>query len=404
MRNASKSSGSSLSNSKSSPVTGWVKPSVAACSAWRPSRLDRRARLRRKPRDLRLEARAIGQIADQRMADMRHMHADLMRAARLQPTGQQRRGAEILEPFPMGDRLAPARGGDHRHALALRRVAADRRVDRPLRALGRAPGEGEIVAREIEFAAVILEEFRETGMRRVGLGDDDEPACILVDAMHDAGLLDAANAGETLAAMRDERIDQRAALMPRRRMHDEARGLVHHEKMRILEDDVERNVLALRRGGLGLGQRQRHSVACGKFCAGVARRMAVQRRGAGLEQRLHARARDMRGGDLRPLCEITVKPRSRLFCSNDEGEGGVFLGRAHPSSRLSFSRSSAPSQAATTIVATPLPQRLVKRAAFAHEFVDTEHQRHAGRELRIDGGERRGERDEARAGDARGAL
>ncbi len=108
-RNCAKSSGNSLSNSISSPVTGCAKPSVAACSAWRPRRSTISRAAGAKLGDLGLEARAIGFIADQRMADMGHMHADLMRAAGLQLTAQERGHAVILDLLPMGDGFAPAR-------------------------------------------------------------------------------------------------------------------------------------------------------------------------------------------------------------------------------------------------------------------------------------------------------
>ena len=45
---------------------------------------------------------------------------------------------------------------------------------------------------------------------------------------------------------------------------------------------------------------------------------------------------------------------------------------------LSFDRSSSPSHQDTTTAATPLPVRVGERAAFAHELVDAEHDRHAG--------------------------
>src|SRR5580704_13219588 len=44
-----------------------------------------------------------------------------------------------------------------------------------------------------------------------------------------------------------------------------------------------------------------------------------------------------------------------------------------------------------------------ERAAFAHELVDAEHDRHAGNQLRPYRGERGGERDKAGAGDTAGA-
>ncbi len=61
-------------------------------------------------------------------------------------------------------------------------------------------------------------------MRGVVLGDDQQSRRSLVEAMHDAGTLDAADAGEAVAAMGDERVDERSAGVSGARMHDEVRA------------------------------------------------------------------------------------------------------------------------------------------------------------------------------------
>ena len=80
-------------------------------------------------------------------------------------------------------------------------------------------------------------------MGGVGLGGDDKPGRILVQPMHDAGTLDAADARQAFAAMADEGVDEGALAVAGRRMDDEAGGLDDHDEMRVLEDDVERQSL-----------------------------------------------------------------------------------------------------------------------------------------------------------------
>ena len=81
--------------------------------------------------------------------------------------------------------------------------------------------------------------FAQALMRAIALGDDHETARLLVEAMDDARPLDAANAGKAVAAMGEEGIDQRAAVMAGGGMHDQSRRLVDDDEVVILIDDVE---------------------------------------------------------------------------------------------------------------------------------------------------------------------
>jgi hypothetical protein len=60
----------------------------------------------------------------------------------------------------------------------------------------------------------------------VVLGDDHDATGFLVEAMDDARTADASNAGETVAAMGQKRIDERAGGIARARMDDETGRLV----------------------------------------------------------------------------------------------------------------------------------------------------------------------------------
>src|SRR5262245_32712705 len=77
------------------------------------------ARPRRQPR-----AAAVNGVADERRADVRHVHADLMRAASLELDLAVRVRAEALEHAVTRARLAAA--VDDGHSCALAGTAADR--------------------------------------------------------------------------------------------------------------------------------------------------------------------------------------------------------------------------------------------------------------------------------------
>ncbi len=91
-------------------------------------------------------------------------------------------------------------------------------------------------------------------MRAVRLGDDQQARRVLVDAVHDAGALFAPDARQRIAAMRQQRVDQRAGRAARRGMDDHPGGLVDHDQVIILMRDDQRNGLGPRLDRLGRGQ------------------------------------------------------------------------------------------------------------------------------------------------------
>ncbi len=130
-------------------------------------------------------------------------------------------------------------------------------------------------------------------MGAVGLGHHDEAAGVLVEAMHDAGALDAADAGEAFAAMGDERIDQRAGPVAGGGVDDEPRRLVDDDEVGVLEHHLERNIFGRDRDVLG-GRKIEHDRGAGvDAVAGIADRGAVDRDATRQDQRLVARARQL---------------------------------------------------------------------------------------------------------------
>ena len=119
---AARSAGSGARRSSSSPVTGWRKESRPACRNWRASAVADRS--------------AVGDVAHHRMADRRHVDADLMGAAGVEHDPQQCLAAQQLDDLEVRAGL-PAAAADDRHQRAVVGIAADRRLDR---AGPRAPG------------------------------------------------------------------------------------------------------------------------------------------------------------------------------------------------------------------------------------------------------------------------
>ena len=79
----------------------------------------------------------------------------------------------------------------------------------------------------------------EVDLRGLRLRDDDEPARVLVEAVHDARARQRGQRGRVM----QQRVLQRAVAVAGARMHDEAGGLVEDEERVVLVDDRERDRL-----------------------------------------------------------------------------------------------------------------------------------------------------------------
>ena len=96
-------------SSNVSPGDRMLEPSFAACNAWRPEPRKSEPRVLATIGRLGLEPGAIDGVAEEWMADMGHMHPDLMRAPRLQPACDEAGRAEPPLDPPMGRRASRPR-------------------------------------------------------------------------------------------------------------------------------------------------------------------------------------------------------------------------------------------------------------------------------------------------------
>ena len=223
-----------------------------------------------------LEMGAIDGVSQQGMTDMGQVHADLVGASGLKLAGEQACDRFAVAPgkalldFPMGHGF-PAALPDS-HFLPCMGVTVDRRIDRAALPVRYPPDKGKIAAPHWPRAAVIGELRRERLMGEVVLGDDHQSGGIFVQPVHDAGAPDAADAGQARAAMGDQRIDQRAGLVPGRGVHHQSPGLVDDNDVVVLVDDIERDILALGLRGGGLGYVDCDRIARSDVISGVADR------------------------------------------------------------------------------------------------------------------------------------
>jgi len=108
---------------------------------------------------------------------------------------------------------------------------------------------------------VIGELAGEAVMSPIMFCNDHDTAGLLVQPVNDARPLHTADTGETVAAMSDERIDQCARPVARRRVHDQPCRFVDDDEVVILIKNVERDVFAARDGRLGWRHRDVESIA-----------------------------------------------------------------------------------------------------------------------------------------------
>ncbi len=175
--------------------------------------------------------------------------------------------------------------GDHGHRGAARRVASDRRVD------GVAPDDVARRQRQVLAGhASGLQLAHERRLRGQCLGDDQEAARVLVEAVDDPG---ARHAGK-LRRVVQQRVQQRAVPVAAARVHDEACRLVDDEQRVVLGDDRQGDRFREKRHLPRIGGRMDHDLLAAVDPCGRRRDAAVDRDPTGVDPGPQARARELR--------------------------------------------------------------------------------------------------------------
>lgn len=175
-------------------------------------------------------AAAIDGVADQGVADVGHVHTNLVGPAGFKVDLDQGVRRKAFLDAVMGDRgftIAP-----YRKALAVCAMPADRQIN------GAAAGERALDQCQIlAMHAVSLELFHQDLVGLDGSRHHQEPAGVLVNAVDDPGSWDL----DELGRMMQQGILKRAIMVTGRRMNHQSLGLVHDDDGFILVEDRQGN-------------------------------------------------------------------------------------------------------------------------------------------------------------------
>lgn len=241
----------------------------------------------------------IGWIAQQRMSDMRQMHADLVGATRLEAAADQAghgRIAEALKHLVVGNGFAGRGGARHCDLLAVGGAASQAGGNRPLTALWNAPDDGQIAPLQAAVAAMggkLLGEGLVCGVR---LGHDQQAAGLLVQPVDNSRPPYPADARQAVTAMGNQGIDQRSRRVACTRVDDEACRFVDDDHICVFMDNAQRNGLAHGFGRHGQWNDDRHLVARHKLVACRGDRLALDSNLAFRNKALEPRPADIREG------------------------------------------------------------------------------------------------------------
>jgi hypothetical protein len=186
-------------------------------------------------------------ITNERMTQVREMHANLMGSPAGKTDSTELNEFEILLDYIMGF-CRPATSGHHGHFLALAWMSANGFLDDTLRFGPPPPAQSLINA--FHFTRTQLRLQR--AVRRISQGNGQQTCGIPIEAVNDAGTKRIAPRAQLLAMMK-QRIDQSAFVVTRRRVYDETRRFVHDQQFLIRVDEVQRDIL---RNGVWLTNRQ----------------------------------------------------------------------------------------------------------------------------------------------------
>ena len=189
-------------------------------------------------------ARAFGQarptgisgVAHQRVANMGHMHTNLVGAAGFKKTPHVAVVAITFLQAIMRNRLLAAKL-HHRHFCALLRVTPHWLLN--LTPTGHAAHHNGVVF-AVNIARLQLRHQVGVGLQR--FGNHHEPGGIAVETVHDTRARHAINT----RAVTEQGIQQGAAGITGTRVNNQASGLIDHDNIVVFIDDIQRYRLGLK--------------------------------------------------------------------------------------------------------------------------------------------------------------
>ena len=157
------------------------------------------------------------------------MHTDLVRASGLEAHADECEPLAAVEHLEVRDGALAGRGVQ-RHPLAVPQMPADGGVDGALVLRQRARQQRQVRAADV----ATLHGLHQPPVGFVAASHDEEPRCVLVEPVDDAG----AHLMAPARALGHEPLSQSAVFVARRRMDDHPRRLVDHQQPVVLVDDT----------------------------------------------------------------------------------------------------------------------------------------------------------------------
>lgn len=188
---------------------------------------------------------------------MRHVHPYLVGAAGFEAAANEACDGRITKGFNdlvVGNCLSGGGCVRDRHLLAIGVGTSQAGGDHAGTTVRHSPDESEVFTLHPAIAAMAGKLLGQALMREIVLGDDEKSAGLLVQPMDDAGAFDAADTGETVAAMGEQSIDQCAGFIAGTGMDDEACWLVDDQKILVLKHNLKGDWFRLRFGWCCLWQ------------------------------------------------------------------------------------------------------------------------------------------------------
>lgn len=189
---------------------------------------------------VRRSAAAVKGIAYEGMLDEAKMNANLVGPPCLQAHLEQAERAGASEDAVTGNRFpAP---GDYRHPLPVAGMSSDRRFDPAYRRPYLPVHQGQVFPPQ----GARFQLSGKAAVHIIAFGYKQQSRCILVQPVHDAWAFRPAQGGKC-AAVSEQGADEGAPLVARGGMDDHPPGLVDHQQIIVLVDDIEGNLLRPRR-------------------------------------------------------------------------------------------------------------------------------------------------------------
>ena len=183
---------------------------------------------------------AVALVVEQRMPYVTHVNANLVGAASLELALYHRHMIQVLDGVIVGHgMLALVALGEYRHLQAVAQAAPYVALDGAVHLFHGSPHHRYVLP--LRGLVEELQSQRCLGVR--SLGNDEETAGVFVDAVHQSHAWVGNVIVWVVLEMPGEGIDQCAVVVAMARMHAHSCGLVHHQQVVVLIDDVQRDVL-----------------------------------------------------------------------------------------------------------------------------------------------------------------